>query len=63
MHLFNISDQAKNRLFIAFFKSNLFGILEYTQYIIGYFSLSCKNLNLFKYNELEFNLINNAKIQ
>jgi len=62
MRLFNISDQAKNGLFIAFSRSNLFGILEYNT-LLNALAYSVKGLNLFEYDELRFDLINNAKIQ
>ena len=62
MRLPNISDQAKNGLFIAFSRSNSFGVLEHNA-LLDALAHPVKGLNLFKYDELEFNLINNAKIQ
>ena len=62
MHLPNISDQAKNGLFIAFSRSNSFGILEHNT-LLDALAHPVKGLNLFEYDELGFDLINNAKIQ
>ena len=61
MRLPSISDQAKNGLFIAFSKSNSFGVLEHNT-LLNALAHFMKGLNLFKYDELGFDLINNAKI-
>src|SRR5436190_21402765 len=57
-----ISDQAKNGLFIAFSRSNSFGVLEHNA-LLDALAHPVKGLNLFEYDELGFDLINNAKIQ
>ena len=62
MRLPNISDQAKNGLFIAFSRSNSFGVLEHNA-LLDALAHPVKGLNLFEYDELGFDLINNAKIQ
>ena len=62
MHLPNISDQAKNGLFIAFSRSNSFDVLEHNA-LLDALAYPMKGLNLFEYDELRFDLINNAKIQ
>ena len=62
MCLPNISDQAKNGLFIAFSRSNSFGILEHNA-LLDALAHPVKGLNLFEYDELGFDLINIAKIQ
>ena len=62
MRLPNISDQAKNGLFIAFSRSNLFGVLEHNA-LLDALAYPVKGLNLFEYDELGFDLINNAKFQ
>ncbi|GBC01588.1 hypothetical protein RclHR1_04250004 [Rhizophagus clarus] len=62
MHLSNISDQAKNGLFITFSRSNSFGVLEHNA-LLDALAHPVKGLNLFEYYELGFDLINNAKIQ
>src|SRR5947199_9546591 len=62
MRLPNISDQAKNGLFIAFSRSNSFGVLEHN-ILLDALAHPVKGLNLFEYDELGFDLINNAKIQ
>ena len=62
MRLPNISDQAKNGLFIAFSRSNSFGVLEHNA-LLDALAHPVKGLNLFEYNEVGFDLINNAKIQ
>ena len=62
MHLSNISNQAKNGLFIAFSRSNSFGVLEHNA-LLDALAHPVKGLNLFEYDELGFDLINNAKIQ
>ncbi|CAG8482254.1 36680_t:CDS:2 [Gigaspora margarita] len=61
MHLPNLSEQAKNRLFVAFSRSNSFGVLEYNALLDALAHL-VKGLNLFKYNKLGFDLINNVKL-
>ena len=58
----NISDQAKNGLFIAFSRSNSFGVLEHNA-LLDALAHPVKGLNLFEYDELGFDLINNAKVQ
>ncbi len=58
----NISNQAKNGLFITFSRSNSFGILEHNA-LLDALAHSVKGLNLFEYDELRFDLISNAKIQ
>src|SRR5919206_3691949 len=62
MRLPNISDQAKNGLFIAFSRSNSFGVLEHNA-LLDALAHPVKGLNLFEYDELGFDLINNVKIQ
>src|SRR5205823_4253119 len=62
MRLPNISDQAKNGLFIAFSRSNSFGVLEHNA-LLDALAHPVKGLNLFEYDELGFDLINIAKIQ
>ena len=62
MRLPNISDQAKNGLFITFSRSNSFGVLEHNA-LLDALAHPVKGLNLFEYDELGFDLINNAKIQ
>ena len=62
MRLPNISDQAKNGLFIAFSRSNSFGVLEHNA-LLDALAHPVKGLNLFEYDELGFDLINNAKFQ
>ena len=62
MRLPNISDQAKNGLFIAFSRSNSFGVLEHNA-LLDALAHPVKGLNLFKYDELGFDLINHAKFQ
>ncbi|CAG8524877.1 22723_t:CDS:2 [Cetraspora pellucida] len=53
--------QAKNELFVAFSKSNLFGVLEHNVLLDAQAHL-VKGLNLFEYDELGFDLINNVKL-
>ncbi|CAG8658718.1 1664_t:CDS:2 [Funneliformis caledonium] len=62
MRLSNISDQAKNGLFIAFSRSNSFGVLEHNA-LLDALAHPVKGLNFFEYDELGFDLINNAKFQ
>ncbi|RGB22729.1 hypothetical protein C1646_780932 [Rhizophagus diaphanus] len=62
MRLPNLSEQAKNVLFIAFSRSNSFGVLEHNA-LLDSLAHPVKGLNLFEYDELGFDLINNAKIQ
>ncbi|RIB24296.1 hypothetical protein C2G38_2168944 [Gigaspora rosea] len=61
MCLPNLSEQAKNGLFVAFSRSNSFGVLEHNA-LLDALAHSVKGLNLFKYDELGFDLINNAKL-
>ncbi|CAI2190199.1 8156_t:CDS:1, partial [Funneliformis geosporum] len=51
MRLPNISDQAKNGLFIAFSRSNSFGVLEHNA-LLDALAHPVKGLNLFEYDEL-----------
>ena len=60
MRLPNISDQAKNGLFIAFSRSNSFSVLEHNA-LLDALAHSVKGLNLFEYDELRFDLISNVK--
>jgi hypothetical protein len=62
MRLPNISDQAKNGLFIAFSRPKSFGVLEHNA-LLDALAHPVKGLNLFEYDELGFDLINNAKFQ
>ncbi|GET57499.1 hypothetical protein GLOIN_2v1768830 [Rhizophagus irregularis DAOM 181602=DAOM 197198] len=61
MSLPNISDQAKNGLFIAFSRSNSFGVLEHNA-LLDALAHPVKGLNLFEFDELGFDLIINANI-
>ncbi|CAG8787378.1 33128_t:CDS:2 [Gigaspora margarita] len=61
MHLPNLSEQAKNRLFVAFSRYNSFGVLEHNA-LLDALAHPVKGLNLFDYDELRFDLINNAKL-
>ncbi|CAG8577678.1 1948_t:CDS:2 [Gigaspora margarita] len=61
MHLSNLSEQAKNRLFLAFSRSNSFGVLEHNA-LLDALAHPVKGLNLVDYDELGFDLINNAKL-
>ncbi|CAG8780915.1 20897_t:CDS:2 [Gigaspora margarita] len=61
MRLPNLSEQAKNRLFVAFSRSNSFGVLEHNA-LLDALAHPVKGLNLFDYDELRFDLINNAKL-
>ncbi|KAF0521504.1 hypothetical protein F8M41_015787 [Gigaspora margarita] len=61
MRLSNLSEQAKNRLFLAFSRSNSFGVLEHNA-LLDALAPPVKGLNLFDYDELGFDLINNAKL-
>ncbi|CAG8800848.1 20186_t:CDS:1, partial [Gigaspora margarita] len=61
MRLSNLSEQAKNGLFVAFSRSNSFGVLEHNALLDALAHL-VKGLNLFDYDELGFDLINNAKL-
>ena len=56
MRLPNISDQAKNGLFIAFSRSSSFGVLEHNA-LLDALAHPVKGLNLFEYDELGFDLI------
>ena len=55
MRLPNISDQAKNGLFIAFSRSNSFGVLVHNA-LLDALAYPVKGLNLFEYDELGFDL-------
>ncbi|CAG8809698.1 2953_t:CDS:2 [Gigaspora margarita] len=61
MRLPNLSEQAKNELFVAFSRSNSFGVLEHNA-LLDALAHPVKGLNLFDYDELGFDLINNAKL-
>ncbi|CAG8663075.1 23869_t:CDS:2 [Gigaspora rosea] len=61
MCLPNFSEQAKNRLFVAFSRSNSFGVLEHNA-LLNALAHPVKGLNLFEYDELRFDLINNVKL-
>ncbi|KAF0525717.1 hypothetical protein F8M41_014355 [Gigaspora margarita] len=61
MRLSNLSEQAKNGLFVVFSRSNSFGVLEYNA-LLDALAHSVKGLNLFDYDELGFDLINNVKL-
>ncbi|CAG8546626.1 29709_t:CDS:2 [Gigaspora margarita] len=61
MCLPNLSEQAKNGLLVAFSRSNSFGVLEHNA-LLDALAHPVKGLNLFEYDELEFDLINNAKL-
>ncbi|KAF0520565.1 hypothetical protein F8M41_016210 [Gigaspora margarita] len=61
MRLPNLSEQAKNGLFLAFSRSNSFGVLEHNA-LLDALAHPVKGLNLFDYDELGFDLINNAKL-
>jgi hypothetical protein len=60
MRLPNITEQAKNGLFIAFSKSNSFGVLEHNA-LLNALAHPVRGLNLFEYDELGFDLIKNVK--
>ncbi|CAG8558788.1 28710_t:CDS:2 [Racocetra persica] len=51
MRLSNLSKQAKNRLFVAFSRSNSFGVLEHNV-LLDALAHPVKGLNLFEYDEL-----------
>ncbi|CAG8747824.1 27084_t:CDS:2 [Gigaspora margarita] len=61
MRLSNLFKQAKNGLFLVFSRSNSFGILEHNA-LLNALAHPVKGLNLVNYNELGFDLINNAKL-
>ncbi|CAG8842232.1 28468_t:CDS:1, partial [Gigaspora margarita] len=61
MCLPNLSEQAKNGLFLTFSRSNSFGVLEHNA-LLDALAHPVKGLNLFDYDELGFDLINNAKL-
>ncbi|RIB16087.1 hypothetical protein C2G38_2190956 [Gigaspora rosea] len=54
MCLPNFSEQAKNRLFVAFSRSNSFGVLEHNA-LLNALAHPVKGLNLFEYDELRHN--------
>ncbi|CAG8805940.1 2878_t:CDS:2, partial [Gigaspora margarita] len=56
MYLPNLSEQAKNGLFVAFFRSNSFGVLEHNA-LLDALAYLVKGLNLFKYDKLGLNHI------
>jgi hypothetical protein len=58
----NLSEQAKNGLFVAFSRSNSFGVLEHNA-LLDALAHPVKGLNLFEYDKLGFDLINNVKFQ
>ncbi|CAG8537636.1 389_t:CDS:1, partial [Racocetra fulgida] len=51
MCLPNLSEQAKNGLFVAFSRSNSFGVLEHNT-LLDALAYSMKGLNLFEYDKL-----------
>ncbi|CAG8833355.1 37055_t:CDS:2 [Gigaspora margarita] len=51
----NLSEQAKNGLFVAFSKSNLFEALEHNA-LLDALAYPVKGLNLFEYNKLSTDL-------
>ncbi|KAF0433745.1 hypothetical protein F8M41_004997 [Gigaspora margarita] len=57
----HFAEQAKNGLFFAFSRSNSFGVLEHNA-LLDALAHPVKGLNLFDYDELGFDLINNAKL-
>ncbi|CAG8608484.1 17329_t:CDS:1, partial [Gigaspora margarita] len=61
MRLPNLSEQAKNGLFLAFSRSNSFGVLEHNA-LLDALAHPVKGLNLFDYDELGFDLIKNMKL-
>ena len=52
----------KNGLFVTFSRSNSFGVLEHNA-LLDALAHPVKGLNLFEYDELGFDLINNVKFQ